>query len=42
MMLVLGSVCGYLFWLICYMFQMNPLFGPVLKAKSMYAIHQEW
>ena len=29
-------------WLCCYMAQMNPLIGPVLPQRALFAIQQYW
>ncbi|XP_071946896.1 V-type proton ATPase subunit e 2-like [Antedon mediterranea] len=42
MMFVLTAICCYLFWLIAYLMQLNPLFGPQLEAKVINAIRWEW
>jgi len=40
--LVLTGICCWLFWLCCYMSQMNPLIGPILDTKALFAMKQEW
>jgi V-type H+-transporting ATPase subunit e len=40
--LVLTGSCCWLFWLCCYMAQMNPLIGPVLPQKALFAIKTYW
>lgn len=40
--LLLTGVSCWLFWLCCYMAQMNPLVGPQLTQKALYAIYTEW
>jgi V-type H+-transporting ATPase subunit e len=40
--LVLTASCCWLFWLCCYMSQMNPLIGPVLSQSSLFAIKKYW
>ena len=40
--LVMTAVCCWLFWLCCYMAQMNPLIGPNLSQKSLFAIKTYW
>jgi len=41
-MLVLTAVCCYTFWLVAYLCQLNPLFGPRLDAKVIVAMQREW
>ncbi|XP_071544140.1 V-type proton ATPase subunit e 2-like [Panulirus ornatus] len=36
-----ASTC-WLFWLLCYMHQMNPLFGPQLHNTTVLAIQYLW
>jgi len=40
--LILTGVCCWLFWLCCYMSQMNPLIGPILETKALFAMRSEW
>ena len=40
--LMLTGACCWLFWLCCYMSQMNPLIGPVLETKALFAMKREW
>ena len=40
--LMLTAACCWLFWLCCYMSQMNPLIGPVLETKALFAMKREW
>ncbi|GFS63003.1 v-type proton ATPase subunit e 2 [Nephila pilipes] len=41
-MLVLTAVCCYLFWLCCYMSQMNPLIGPQLTRTTLAVMKEVW
>ncbi|KFM78839.1 V-type proton ATPase subunit e 2, partial [Stegodyphus mimosarum] len=41
-MLVTTAVCCYLFWLCCYMVQMNPLFGPQLPTVTLAVMKEVW
>ncbi|KAI1288394.1 V-type proton ATPase subunit e 1 [Halotydeus destructor] len=41
-MLILGAVCCYLMWLITYMAQMNPLFGPQVTNITNSLINANW
>jgi len=36
-----GATC-WLFWLCCYMSQMNPLIGPVIDQRGLAAMHYYW
>ena len=38
--IVLIAVCCWLFWLCCYMSQMNPLIGPILKQRTLIAVKE--
>merc|ERR1711963_264684 len=40
--LVLTAASCWLFWLCCYMSQMNPLIGPVLNQRTLFAIKEYW
>ena len=40
--LVLTGACCWLFWLCCYMAQMNPLIGPVLSQRTLVAVKHYW
>jgi V-type H+-transporting ATPase subunit e len=40
--LMLTAACCWLFWLCCYMSQMNPLIGPSLETKALYAMRVHW
>ena len=40
--LVLTAVCCWLFWLCCYLVQLNPLIGPELKPEEAIAVLHQW
>uniref|UniRef100_R4G493 V-type proton ATPase subunit n=1 Tax=Rhodnius prolixus TaxID=13249 RepID=R4G493_RHOPR len=40
--LALTSICAWLFWLVNYMAQMNPLIGPALKKKTIMMMSEVW
>jgi len=40
--LVITAVSCWLFWLLCYMHQMNPLIGPALQKDTFYAVKYIW
>jgi len=40
--LVISAVSCWLFWLLCYMHQMNPLIGPALSKDSFFAVKYIW
>jgi V-type H+-transporting ATPase subunit e len=39
---MLTGACCWLFWLCCYMCQMNPLIGPVVPSHVALVMQQEW
>ncbi|KXJ18929.1 V-type proton ATPase subunit e [Exaiptasia diaphana] len=41
-MLVLTAVCCWIFWLCCYLSQLNPLIGPSIDADVLKDIVKEW
>ncbi|XP_046746692.1 V-type proton ATPase subunit e 2-like [Diprion similis] len=40
--LILTAATCWLFWLCCYMAQMNPLIGPKLENTTLLLIAREW
>ncbi|XP_019864695.1 V-type proton ATPase subunit e [Aethina tumida] len=40
--LMLTGVCCWLFWLCCYVAQMNPLIGPQVDKKVLLIMAKEW
>ncbi|XP_017860909.1 PREDICTED: V-type proton ATPase subunit e [Drosophila arizonae] len=40
--LMLTAGCCWLFWLCCYMAQMNPLIGPRLSRRAIQIIAESW
>lgn len=40
--LMLTAATCWLFWLCCYMSQMNPLIGPKLSNKTILLMAREW
>ncbi|KAF2364302.1 ATPase V0 complex subunit e1/e2 [Trinorchestia longiramus] len=40
--LILTGASCWLFWLCCYMHQMNPLIGPMLHNRTLAAVKQLW
>ncbi|KAL7731996.1 hypothetical protein ACLKA6_015760 [Drosophila palustris] len=41
-LLMLTAFCCWLFWLCCYLAQMNPFIGPKLSRSAIYIISQSW
>ncbi|VDL98135.1 unnamed protein product [Schistocephalus solidus] len=41
-MVIMTSVCCYLFWLMTFLAQTNPLFGPALRNTTIRIVSQEW
>ena len=41
-MLVTTAICCYLFWLIAFLVQLNPLIGPILKSHELEHIARQW
>ena len=41
-MIALTAVCCWLFWLIAYMSQLNPIIGPTVTEENYNAIRSEW
>ncbi|XP_050544121.1 V-type proton ATPase subunit e 2-like [Daktulosphaira vitifoliae] len=42
LVLMLTAGTCYLFWLCCYMAQMNPLIGPKLSQHAILIMAREW
>ncbi|CAH1113377.1 unnamed protein product [Psylliodes chrysocephalus] len=40
--LMLTGVCCWLFWLCCYVAQMNPLIGPKLDENTVLIMAKQW
>jgi len=40
--LMLTAATCWLFWLCCYLAQLNPLIGPKLENKTILLIAREW
>jgi len=40
--LILTAVCCYIFWLVVYLSQLNPLLGPLLDNKTIVIMQNEW
>ncbi|XP_046658418.1 V-type proton ATPase subunit e-like [Homalodisca vitripennis] len=40
-LMLTGATC-WLFWLCCYMAQMNPLIGPKIENKTLLLMAREW
>ena len=41
-MLVLTSVCCYVFWLGPYLMQINPVIAPQLNEKNYFIAYSQW
>ncbi|KAH9402930.1 hypothetical protein TYRP_015694 [Tyrophagus putrescentiae] len=42
LMITLSAICCYVMWLVTYMSQMNPLFGPVINNATISLMKREW
>ncbi|KAH9425613.1 vacuolar H[+] ATPase M9.7 subunit a [Dermatophagoides pteronyssinus] len=42
LMIVMSTICCYIMWLVTYMSQMNPLFGPVISTATASLMRREW
>jgi len=42
MVLVMSAVCCWLHWFLCFLSQLNPLFGPQLPKETAKAIMWNW
>ncbi|KAI9565625.1 hypothetical protein GHT06_009417 [Daphnia sinensis] len=40
--LVMTACSCWLFWLCCYLMQMNPLIGPEMSNHTLLVMKQEW
>jgi len=40
-LMLTGATC-WLFWLCCYMAQMDPLIGPIISWKTALVMQQQW
>ncbi|VDN59012.1 unnamed protein product [Dracunculus medinensis] len=41
-MIVLTAACCWLFWILVYLHQLNPLIGPQLPVKTIKWISEKW
>ena len=41
-MLVTTAICCYLFWLVAFLVQLNPLVGPILGKEELEHIARQW
>jgi len=41
-LLMTTGACCWLFWLCCYMHQMNPLIGPAIHNRTAIALQRLW
>ncbi|KAK9884436.1 hypothetical protein WA026_007283 [Henosepilachna vigintioctopunctata] len=41
-LLILTGICCWLFWLCCYVVQMNPLIGPKLEKEILLILAKQW
>ncbi|XP_014675705.1 PREDICTED: V-type proton ATPase subunit e-like [Priapulus caudatus] len=42
LMLAMTAVCCWLFWVLCYLHQLNPLVGPQLHNTTLIVLQHEW
>ena len=41
-MMVMTAICCYLFWIVTFIAQLNPLFGPTLSKDIIILMQEEW
>jgi len=41
-MIVMTAVCCYMFWLIVFLHQLNPMVGPELNARTAFWLSKKW
>ncbi|EDV22915.1 expressed hypothetical protein [Trichoplax adhaerens] len=39
---VIAAFCGWMFWLIVFLAQLNPLIGPELNNHTLHIMIQQW
>lgn len=41
-MVIMTAVCCYLFWLVVFLHQINPLIGPEIPARTIRFLADQW
>uniref|UniRef100_A0A914VZF7 V-type proton ATPase subunit n=1 Tax=Plectus sambesii TaxID=2011161 RepID=A0A914VZF7_9BILA len=41
-MIILTAACCYLFWLLVFLHQLNPLIGPQIDVKTIRWMQEQW
>lgn len=41
-MIIMTAVCCYMFWILVFLHQLNPLIGPQLDVKTIRWMSDQW
>uniref|UniRef100_A0A0K0FXU8 V-type proton ATPase subunit e (inferred by orthology to a C. elegans protein) n=1 Tax=Strongyloides venezuelensis TaxID=75913 RepID=A0A0K0FXU8_STRVS len=41
-MIILTAICCWMFWIVVYLHQLNPLIGPQIPVKTIKWISKQW
>ncbi|CAB3406729.1 unnamed protein product [Caenorhabditis bovis] len=42
LMIIMTAVCCWMFWIMVYLHQLNPLIGPQINVKTIRWISEKW